>query len=435
MHKILIITYYWPPSGGSGVQRWMYFAKHLKELGIDPVVLTIDEKNAAYKYIDNSFLEIVKGITTYKTSSFEILKLYSYLVSGDSRKGIPMGIEHNISFFQKMARFIRGNFFIPDARIGWNKYAIQKAIKIIEENNINTIITTGPPHSTHLIGLSLKNKLGIKWIADFRDPWTELHYNKMMYRSGFAQKKDFNLEIKVLETANHILTIGPSLRELLLKKIPSRADKISYIYNGYDQSLFEGLKKTKSEIKFIITHVGVLSDSQPITPFAVALSELFKNENNISSKFKLILIGNVGKENINNLKSIVPELEIELIPYVQHKLAIQHMLDANLLLNSLAESEHSKIMISGKLMEYAYSKTPILCLGDPDSDAAKLLVGYSYAKVIDRQSVDQIYNYIFELYNKWKNKIETINQNPTNAITRYSRLETSRELYNLLKSL
>jgi glycosyltransferase involved in cell wall biosynthesis len=412
----------------------MYFSKHLKDLGIEPIVLTIDEKKAAYKYIDNSFLEIVKGITTYKTSSFEILKLYSYLVSGDSRKGIPMGIEHNISFFQKIARFIRGNFFIPDARIGWNKYALHEAIKIIEKNKINTIITTGPPHSTHLIGISLKNKMEIKWIADFRDPWAELHYNKMMYRSGFAQKKDLDLEIKVLKTADHILTIGPSLRELLLKKIPSTENKISYIYNGYDQGLFEDLKANKSDVKFTMTHVGVLSDSQPLTPFIIALSLLFKNETNISSKFKLILIGNVGNENINSIKSIVPELEIELIPYVQHKLAIQHMLDANLLLNSLAESEHSKIMISGKLMEYAYSKTPILCLGDPESDAAKLLVGYTYAKVIDRQNLDQIYNFIFDLYNKWKNKIETINENPTHAITRYSRLETTRELYNLLKS-
>ena len=184
MRKALIITYYWPPSGGSGVQRWMYFAKYLKDFGIDPIVVTVDEKKASYKYIDESFVELVKDIEVNKTGTWEPLKLYSKLTSGDSNAAIPLGFtgESRPTLFQKLSRAIRGNFFIPDSRIGWNCFAFKEAKKVISENKIDVIITTGPPHSAHLVGLKLKKYFDIPWIADFRDPWTGLYYNKFLYR-------------------------------------------------------------------------------------------------------------------------------------------------------------------------------------------------------------------------------------------------------------
>lgn len=163
MKKVLIITYYWPPSGGSGVQRWMYFCKYLKDFGIEPIVITVDEKKASYRNLDFSFCELVEDIEVYKTNTLEPLKFYSKIMSGDKNAAIPTAFagESQPNYFQKISRFIRGNFFLPDARIGWVKYAVRMAKNVIANNDISYLITTGPPHSTHLIGLKLKKYFSI----------------------------------------------------------------------------------------------------------------------------------------------------------------------------------------------------------------------------------------------------------------------------------
>ncbi|MDA9084523.1 glycosyl transferase family 1, partial [Flavobacteriaceae bacterium] len=170
--NILIITYYWPPSGGSGVQRWMYFAKYLKKLGCNPIVLTVDPKYASYNLKDLSLNSHIKDIETHKTFSLEILSLYSFFKSGNKTKGIPQSYIPNKSIFDKITSFIRLNLFIPDSRIGWNFFAFKKAKKIISNNKIDYVITTGPPHSSHLIGEKIYKKYKLKWIVDLRDPWS-----------------------------------------------------------------------------------------------------------------------------------------------------------------------------------------------------------------------------------------------------------------------
>jgi len=175
------MTYYWPPSGGSGVQRWMYFAKYLKQQGWIPFVITVDEKNASYPVLDQSLLTEVDNIHVIKTKTVEPLKWYSLLFTGSKKGGIPQGEVQKSGLLRKFATYIRGNFFIPDARKGWNSYAVREAVKLVKKENIKTVITTGPPHSTHLIGLKLKSLSEIKWFADFRDPWTDIFYNKYWY--------------------------------------------------------------------------------------------------------------------------------------------------------------------------------------------------------------------------------------------------------------
>ena len=170
--EILLITYYWPPAGGSGVQRWLYFSKYLSEFGHQITVITVDPKFASYSSIDESLNEHVKGVEVHKTKTFELIRLYSFLKSGNSKKSIPQG---NIggkkkSFLDKFSSFVRANYFIPDARVGWNPYVIKKAHELFEKKKFDTVITTGPPHSTHLVGLKLRERYQFKWIADFRDP-------------------------------------------------------------------------------------------------------------------------------------------------------------------------------------------------------------------------------------------------------------------------
>ncbi len=158
----------------------MYFSRYLKEFGIEPIVITVDPEEASYKFLDRKFLDHVKDVQVYRTSTMEPLKFYSKMVGGDERAEIPQGFagESKPGLFRKISRFIRGNFFIPDARKGWNRFAYSQAEELIKREKIDVVITNGTPHSTHLAGLKLKKKFGVKWICDLRDPWTEAYYNK-----------------------------------------------------------------------------------------------------------------------------------------------------------------------------------------------------------------------------------------------------------------
>jgi hypothetical protein len=221
--KILYITYYWPPAGGPGVQRAVKFAKFLPQFGITPVILTVDEKLGSYPLKDQSLLkDISPDLRISKTSTFEPLSLYSRLL----KKEVPysgFANESNPSITQKISRFIRGNLFIPDARRGWNKYAIQEASRLIKEEGIQTILTSSPPHSTQLIGLHLKELFGIPWIADLRDPWTDIYYYSLMLHTPFAKYLDKRYERKVLEKADAILVTNHDTKNLFAGKSPSVA--------------------------------------------------------------------------------------------------------------------------------------------------------------------------------------------------------------------
>ena len=204
--KILIITYYWPPSGGSGVQRWMYFAKYLKKLGYLPFVITVDESKASYPVLDQTLNEEVKDLKVIKTGTLEPLKWYSRIITGDKKIGIPQGEVKTNNLFMKLAAYIRGNFFVPDARIGWINFAYRAAFNLIREEKIKKIITTGPPHSTHLVGLRLRKYYDFNWWVDLRDPWTDIFYNTSLYRSKKTVSRDEKLEKQVIQYANGVIT-------------------------------------------------------------------------------------------------------------------------------------------------------------------------------------------------------------------------------------
>jgi hypothetical protein len=431
--KILILTYYWPPSGGSGVQRWYYFTQYLPKYNIEPIVVTVKEDQASYKFLDNSLTSSVAAIRTERTDTLEPFGIYAKLTGKKSLKeSIPQGFagESNPTFFQKISRAIRGNLFIPDARIGWNNYAYKKAVEIIESEKIDLIITTGPPHSTHLIGLKLKKKFGVKWLADFRDPWTEVYYNKLMYRTASADTKDKNLERSVLESADHVLTVGPGMQRLLASKLNSNfAAKFSFIYNGFDDEKFQNLSSKKDESYFVICHLGVLSDNQPVSAFIKALT-ILSDENNFPKdrKIKIRLVGKVSPNIIDEFKKHTSIYELELIEYVSHTEAIQFMLNADLLLNSLADTDQSALLISGKLMEYIAAKKPVLCLGNENGDAAALLNSTGVGKVIDRKNVNAIEGFLKSIF-----AYEFIL--PNAEINQYSRKETAKQLAGLINQI
>jgi len=411
----------------------MYFSKYLKEFGIVPIVITVDPNKASYKFIDNKFLDHVKEVQVYRTGTREPLKFYSRLVSGDDRQSIPQGFagESKPGLFRKISRFIRGNFFIPDARKGWNRYAYRKAEELILSEKIDLVITNGTPHSTHAVGLRLKKKYNVKWICDFRDPWTEAYYNEELYRTFIAKFIDSKLEKKILREADLITTIGPGMVKLLRGKL-NHADhnKVRFVFNGYDAELFKGLEKNPSD-KFVILHLGILSDNQPIHSFIFALRKVLDNVKGMSEEIVLRFVGKVSPSIVTQVKVKLPDVVFEQVDYVEHKKAITHMLNASLLLNSLAETKQSELLISGKLMEYVATGNPILVLGNPAGDAADLLADFKMARVLDRSDEKGIEEFLSFVYHGWK-KGERF---PKYHFEQYSRFETTRQYSKIIKEL
>lgn len=430
---VLIISYYWPPSSGSGVQRWMYFAKYLSDHGVTPIVLTVDPSRASYRKIDEEFSDFVKDVKAYKTKTLEPLKLYSMLTTGSMSKGIPQGSvgAEKKGLFSKLSRYVRGNIFIPDARIGWKRYAVKATKKILAENNIDLIITTGPPHSTHLIGRVLKRKYGIKWIADFRDPWTEIYYKQDLLQSKRSKEKDEKLESSVLNEADHILTIGPSMAELLRDKIPSKKSKVSYIYNGYDAKKMASVESQKSDKHMTISYIGLLTDAMPHATISESLKSFL--EQNVDAKIKVRLAGDICQNFLDAIQSVVPSNQIELLGYIPHKEALRVMKSSDILFTCLPTQEHSKIMISGKMLEYIASGNSILCIGDQNSDAAKMIQRNDAGIVLKPNQTEKTSTFFTEKYNLWKSG--NLNQNTNLEVKSLTRYSTTKELASLIKSV
>jgi glycosyltransferase involved in cell wall biosynthesis len=363
-NKVLILTYYWPPSGGAGVQRWLKFAKYLPEFGWEPVILTVDPENAAYPATDPSLAkEVSPGLVVYQTPATDYFAIYR-----KDRSMIPSGGFANNSddsFKSKLLRFVRGNFFIPDPRKGWNRHAFKKACEIINTMGIRHIITTSPPHSTQLIGLKIKNKFpGIKWIADLRDPWTDIYYYRQFYPTFLSKAIDSGFERKVLENADKIITVGESLRELFRSKV-KRSDNIEVVTNGFDENDFK-INAIPGPSVFTITYVGTLSDIYQVEEFLNALSEL-------KTKYILRFIGTVSGKQKDLIMAKLRDQEVEFIKYVDHGAAINYMCTSSALLLIIPDHQSNKSIITGKIFEYLASGKPIICLGPTDGDAASIV--------------------------------------------------------------
>jgi len=414
--KILILSYYWPPAGGSGTQRWMYFAKYLKKMGCEPIVITVDEQEASYSVLDKSLLEEVDNIRVIKTSTREPLKLYSFFTTGNFQKGIPQGAVKRKSILEKIFAYIRGNFFIPDARKGWIPFAVKAAEKILNDEIISHIVTTGPPHSTHLAGLRLKTKFDLKWWVDFRDPWTNIFYNNHLYRSSKAIQKDIALEKKVLQSAEGVITtVGGELHKHLKAKAPNQ--EFYVIQNGYDSQLMQEVHGVKLKDLFHVVYTGLLTENQA---YDSVLKVLNKMANQIP--IRLSLAGNINKEIIERIRLKYTKIEFIFLGYLSHRKSIQLMKSANLLINFIFEGANAH-MISGKVLEYLATGVPTLSIGDPDSEAGIFINQGSASKMINAKDDKGITEFIQQLADQKENF-----QNNFPDLKRFSREELTKKL-------
>jgi len=368
--KVLIITYYWPPSGGAGVQRWLKFVKYLPHEHIQPYVLTVDPSDASYPVLDQSLLrDIAPDARVFRTKSREPYAIYQKMTRA---RHIPMGgfaNDSNPSLLQRISRFIRGNFFLPDPRRGWNKFAVAEASRLIREEHIQTIITTSPPHSSQLIGLTLKKRFaGLKWIADLRDPWTDIYYYDSLFPTRWARKKDARYERDVLTSADEIIVVSQQLKRGFLSKAVIPPGKIKVIPNGYDPDDFPGTTPSPP-VEPVITFVGTITSDYPLDGLFDALSLLGSQGLYPRVKF-------VGKQSL----SIATEVsrrglssQVIFTDYVEHACAVDIMRNSNVLLLVIPGVANNKAILTGKLFEYLAAQRPVLCLGPVDGDAAAIL--------------------------------------------------------------
>ncbi|XCF05142.1 glycosyltransferase family 4 protein [Tamlana crocina] len=397
--KVLIITYYWPPAGGPGVQRWLKFVKYLPQFGVEPIVYIPEKPN--YPLVDDSLeSEIPNGITILKQPIKEPYRL-AKVFSNKSSKTISKGIipeEKEQSLLDKLMLFVRGNFFIPDARVGWVNPSVKFLSEYIQTENIETIITTGPPHSLHLIGLQLKNRLNIKWLADFRDPWTTIGYHKALKLTKSSANKHKLLEKQVLNTADQIIVTS----EVTKNEFEELTNKpIEVITNGYDD---EAMVDFQMDKKFTLAHIGsLLSKRNPENLWKV-LAELINENADFSKDFQLNLVGAVSENVKNSLKKYSLSDYVNEIGYVSHKESIVFQKKSQLLLLVEIDSEDTQCIIPGKLFEYMVSNRPIIALGPKGSDVEKIIRETNTGQYFYYSDYGSLKNTILQYYDAYKNK-------------------------------
>ena len=424
--KLLIITYYWPPAGGPGVQRWLKFVKYLPDFGVLPIVYI--PENPIYPIVDENLLkEVSDKAIILKHKIFEPYQLASFLSKNKTKK-ISSGIipnQKNQSFLDKVLLWIRGNLFIPDARVFWVKPSVSFLEKYILENEIDTIVTSGPPHSLHLIGLELKQKLNIKWFADFRDPWTTIGYHKSLRLSNYAVKKHKDLEYKVLNSADTIIVTSNTTKDEF-QAITTKP--IAVITNGYDT---ENVEKQSLDSKFSLAHIGsFLSERNPKLLWET-LVELLDEIPDFKSHLEIKLMGAVSQEVLETISSFGLNPYLNNLGYVSHSEAIVHQKKSQVLLLIEINSDDTKSIIPGKLFEYMVSGRPIIAIGPNGSDFAEIIAKTNTGVFFDYSEKMKLKSVLLGCYNQF---LEGKLQSNAVGLLQYSRKSLTGKLVELIQN-
>ncbi|WP_298476233.1 glycosyltransferase family 4 protein [uncultured Maribacter sp.] len=419
MKKVLIIAYYWPPAGGPGVQRWLKFITYLRDFNVEPILYI--PKNPHYPIQDTSLLkEVPEGITIYRQSIFEPYALASML-SSKKTKRISSGLirTKKQSVVEKMFLWIRGNLFIPDARKFWVKPSIKFLEGVLEKENIKTIITTGPPHSVHLIGLGLKKKLDISWVSDFRDPWTSIGYHKKLKLTTGSKRKHKQLEREVLNAADKIIVTSATTKEEfgLITKQP-----IEVITNGYDTSISNAEDLDKD---FTLAHIGSLLTGRDPSGLWQSLSELVEENEQFKIHFKLQLVGVVSDDVLKNIAKhgLIPNTEI--VGYLTHEKAVSFQRKSQILLLIEIDSDETKGIIPGKLFEYMAAGRPILGIGPKNWEVAQLIEETNTGKAFLYSNKEALKGVILKWFNLY---LKRNLKNTSESIEKYSRKALTEQL-------
>lgn len=432
MKKILYITYYWPPSGGPGVQRSLKFVKYLYGFGFEPIVITVNPAKASYPVTDHSLNDEIQTHTrVIKTNTFEPFRLYEILTR---KKEIPhsgFANEGKPSFVQKLSRFIRGNLFVPDPRKGWNAYVMRVVDELVKTESISAVITSSPPHSTQLIGLKIKQKYKLPWVADLRDPWTDIYYYKSLYHLSFIARLDATYEKKVLQNADAVLVVSKAIKRLFAAKLPAGGtDHIHVLPNGFDSEDFDGTVDTNTNV-FTIAYTGTMATSYKITSFLKALKELCATYGH--DKIRVKIAGKVSPEITQQIEGYQLTNIFEYLGYLKHSSAIKLMQESTALLLVIPDIEHNEGILTGKLFEYLASGKPIIGLGPINGDAAEIINQVQAGSMFDYNDEKGINLMLSTLCNQFQDG-RTDPKGFNEKVKQYSRQALTRHLAQILSS-
>lgn len=437
MKRVLIITYYWPPSGGSGVQRWLKMSKYLPENGWQPVIYTAE--GGEYPIEDTSLeKDVTPEAEIIKRPIIEPYTLYKKFLGIRKEEKVKAGFikedGKKASWKENLSLWVRGNLFIPDARCWWVKPSVRYLKEYLKEHPVDAIISTGPPHSMHLIAMKLKEDLGIPWIADFRDPWTDIEYYNDLRLTRRSDRKHHRLEHEVLTKADKVVTVTPDWARRL-GRLGNR--NVRVIYNGFDQSdcVTQTSENRYDSTIFSITYIGVLMEVRNPEKLWQAFGELVREDESFGSSLRINIIGQIDNSVRRSIAECGLTKNVSLRPYVPHDEVAVINRDSTLLLLTLNPEDKpmSKGLVPAKLFEYLASGRPILCIGPEDGDAAQILRETSAGTTVGFGDKEKMKAEIMRLYKFHKTGGIPTRHNDT--LEKYSRRTLAGEYAALLDKM
>ena len=434
MKRVLIITYYWPPTGGSGVQRWVKFAKYLPSEGWQPVIYT--PENPEQLAVDHSLeAEIPSEAEIVKTHITEPYELYKKFLrrSGHSKDAVevnPVNAQ-NKSFAQKAAMWVRGNFFRPDPRCMWIGPSVRFLKKYLEEHPVDLIVSTGPPQSMHLIGLRLSRETGLPWIADFRDPWTKIFYFKHLSMTKATERWHHKMERKVLDEATAVVAVSPLVQKEFKEMTQTPVELIT---NGFDECDFpEGMSRNAAggpERDFTITHTGLFaSDGNPEALWDI-LAEICKDDPDFRKSLKIKLIGKTDRQITGSIENAGLKENLVDMGYQPHNVAVEEQREASVLILPLRKEPEYKAVLPGKLFEYIASGRPILGIGQPDGAMAMILKDTNTGVTMDWNDRENLKEFILDCWKKHQDGKLTAEGADISCFTRRNLARRMAELFD-----
>lgn len=436
MKRVLIISYYWPPTGGSGVQRWVKFAKYLPSEGWQPVIYT--PENPEQLATDASLeAEIPAEAEIIKTHIIEPYELYKKFLrkSGHSKEAVevnPVNAQ-NKSFLQKVAMWVRGNLFLPDPRCMWIRPSVSYLKKYLKEHPVDLIVSTGPPQSMHIIGMKLARQTGLPWIADFRDPWTRIFYFKHLSMTPTTERWHKKMEKKVLDAASAVVAVSPLVQQEFQEMTQTPVELIT---NGFDECDFAGAACTEAaggrDKDFIITHTGLFAaDGNPSVLWETLREKCIKDPV-FKDRLKIKLIGKTDRQITESIEAAGLGENLTDMGYQPHDKAVEEQRRASLLILPLRKEPEYKAVLPGKLYEYLASWRPVLGIGQPDG-AMSMILNTTKTGVVfnweDKASVSRFIDLC------WKNHLEGRLVVDDADISQFTRRNLTRRMAELFERL
>lgn len=430
--RLLVLTYYWPPSGGAGVQRCLKWVKYLPGLGVEPTVVTVDADQATYPVRDESLLrEVPPEVRVVRTATLEPFGSYQRLTG----RAVPHGgfaNEGKPGLVQQVLRFVRGNLFIPDPRRGWNAYALAAVEKLLARGEqFDAVLTSSPPHSTQLIGLALQKKYGLRWLADLRDPWTDIYYAQSLHRTAAAARLDAHYEQQVLRRADAVLVTSPETERLFRRKLPDLAKgKIVVLPNGYDETNFQEASQPPTDC-LRITYAGTIAASYRIGPFLRALAACARQHPAVPLRLRFVGQADAG------VREQVAEAGLsdatEFLAFVPHQQSVRYLLSSSALLMGIPDVALNKGILPGKVFEYLAARKPVLCVAPAGSDADHILREAGAGQALPYDDAALMARVLDGLARQW---LQSPNLDlPASAVVeRYSRQGQAARLAELVRS-